>query len=320
MGRTIINVQYLRAIAALGVVMFHTTSLKGHAFLLGTAGVDLFFVVSGFIMWRVTERESAPGLFLWRRLVRIVPMYWLVTAALAVRTHPGAAELIQSLLFIPHYNATGQIWPVLVPGWTLSYEMFFYALFAVALLAPRAMQAWLLTGAIGLLCALHPLAGHAAVPRTFTDPIMLEFVAGIWIAKAPRPTVAVGASALVLALAALCMLQLFRIHSDPWRAALYGAPAALLLIGALGFEAKTPKVSALLLLGNASYSLYLVQGLLIGQLERAAHQTWITVIVTALGGVVIYKLIEEPMNRGIRWLSKRVGRGAAKPALSPASP
>ncbi len=78
--KTVISIQYLRALACIAVVVFHATEDLGGVFNIGQTGVDLFFVISGFIMWSITEhRETAPGNFLLRRVVRIVPLYWLIT-------------------------------------------------------------------------------------------------------------------------------------------------------------------------------------------------------------------------------------------------
>src|ERR1019366_2869669 len=140
-------IQYLRGIAALMVVWHHgvgqlATLETYFPFRFGTSGVDLFFVISGFIMVVTTAgRDVTPTEFIARRFVRVVPLYWVLTLALAATALVApslfrsvtltAVSLIQSLLFIPHFSPShaGMIWPVLVPGWTLNYEMFFYVVF-----------------------------------------------------------------------------------------------------------------------------------------------------------------------------------------------
>src|SRR5262245_21275262 len=138
--RSLLSIQILRAAAALGVVLAHIFPSA----VIGTAGVDLFFVISGFIMVyasdRLFERRDAPRIFFLRRLARIVPLYWAVTAVLvaypllagvdlaAVSLSPGV--ILGSFLFFPVPRPDGSLLPVHFLGWTLDYEMFFYVVFA----------------------------------------------------------------------------------------------------------------------------------------------------------------------------------------------
>ena len=119
------SIQYLRAIAALGVVIFHSLESSEHRFIVGQAGVDLFFIISGFIMASLMSGpEGKPGIFLGRRLLRIVPLYWIATFAALFVTwikpnffrsmDPSVSNTILSLFFVPHESATG-IAPVLTP-------------------------------------------------------------------------------------------------------------------------------------------------------------------------------------------------------------
>ena len=93
--KTLVSIQYLRAFAALGVVAFHT----GRATILGQAGVDVFFVISGFIMWMVTAEPVGPAQFLWHRVVRIVPLYWIATLIMAAHRSSSVSDTVNSLLF-----------------------------------------------------------------------------------------------------------------------------------------------------------------------------------------------------------------------------
>lgn len=195
------SVQGLRGIAALAVVASHAIGElieHGHvaasamplATALGEGGVRVFFVISGFIM-AATMRGSfgEPGAardFILKRLIRIVPLYWLVTlvyiaVVLAPKGMlPSAGEVAMSLAFLPYVGANGQYWPIYVPGWTLNYEMVFYALFAVALLWRQGL--WLVLVALGALAA----AG-LAYPGFYTSPIILYFAAGIVLARFKVP-------------------------------------------------------------------------------------------------------------------------------------
>ena len=205
----VLPIQYLRGIAALVVVWHHARGqLPGLSLLLpnefGAHGVDLFFVISGFIMvLTTTGKEATPWQFFKRRLVRVAPLYWLVTTALVTLTvlapnllntvKPTPGTTLMSLLFIPHLSIgnPGMVWPILVPGWTLNYEMFFYALFALSLFAPHPLV--LLLSILAALVAFGQASWAVADPilTTYTSPLLLEFAVGacigrLWIAAPPR--------------------------------------------------------------------------------------------------------------------------------------
>src|SRR5262249_43868408 len=120
------GIQYLRALAALGVVAFHAAERTGGAFVIGAAGVDIFFVVSGFIMMVIAERRPVtPKRFIRERFERIAPAYWIATAVMVIGGLAGlfpnltltVSHVLGSLFFVPHRSPNGgEIWPVLVQG------------------------------------------------------------------------------------------------------------------------------------------------------------------------------------------------------------
>ena len=145
---TILALQILRAVAAVAVVLVHAgidLSYFGHTNVTwttrGNAGVDLFFVVSGFVMVYIASpqfgKREAPVQFFVRRLIRIVPLYWLLTTGYIVAKSYPLAYIAASYLFIPAARPNGVLQPVILQGWTLTYEMFFYLLFAIAILLRR---------------------------------------------------------------------------------------------------------------------------------------------------------------------------------------
>lgn len=205
----VLPIQYLRGVAALMVVWHHARGqLPGLSLLLpngfGAHGVDLFFAISGFIMVLTTEgKATTPWQFFKRRVVRVVPLYWLVTFTLVAlilvapnlltTVKPTPDTTLMSLLFIPHLSAgnPGMAWPILVPGWTLNYEMFFYALFALSLFAPKSLL--LLLSMLSALVGFGWLLGPFEEPmlKTYTSPLLLEFAGGAilgraWIASPPN--------------------------------------------------------------------------------------------------------------------------------------
>src|ERR1700678_3437262 len=187
----LLSIQALRALAALAVVAYHALQWDRGGFEVGRAGVDVFFVISGFIMWHVTSgRNVAPGAFLWRRFTRVAPLYWLATlGVLGValvwpgflpEVRPGWRHLALSLAFIPHLDPRGLPFPTLPPGWTLDYEAVFYTIFAAALLGPRA---WRGRTVIGALLAVVAFGFLLADPFYYlgANPMLLQFAAGVGV-------------------------------------------------------------------------------------------------------------------------------------------
>jgi exopolysaccharide production protein ExoZ len=318
-----LSIQYLRGFAALGVVLYHASQRAGPTFGAGAAGVDVFFVISGFIMWTISARRATgPADFLLRRAGRIVPLYWTVTLLvvgldlLRPSTFPNMRldppQVIYSLLFLPHGNGMGVVPPVIVPGWTLNYEAFFYVVFAFTLLLPAGRRAWALTSVLGGLCLLGlflPRDRWAAVD-TYCNPLVLEFVAGAWLAKAAAAGRLGGALAAWAAIAAglliLAVVAVTRADVGVWaRLPYWGLPALLIVWGALSLEGagRVGGFPALKLLGDASYSIYLAHGLAVslvfklleGRGYAAAAEIALAVPFAVAAGLACYALVERPL-------------------------
>ncbi|OYU77534.1 MAG: acyltransferase [Alphaproteobacteria bacterium PA3] len=322
-NQPIVSIQYLRAAAAIAVVVFHQFQGWAHGiFDLGKYGVDLFFVISGFIMVAMTEtRETSPSDFLKDRIVRIVPLYWLATLVAFILLIFGAKMvggsssidvLVKSFFFIPAVNLDGGLWPILYLGWTLNYEMFFYVIFAGILLAPKQFRPFL----VGAILASLVASGFFLKPdhpilKFYTDPLLIEFAAGVFLGKlfgmslqtTSFRTQIVGTILLiaVLLLGALLFPRL-----------VFAALAVFFLSLFLILERKgaIPKIPLGLALGNASYSIYLFQefGFLLtyAVLAYVPKETF-SAKVTALGtgavatavaialGWLVYKMVELPL-------------------------
>ena len=279
---TIPTIQVLRAAAALAVfgahLMLELEKWSGvavpHQTVIGGAGVDLFFVISGFIMVHVSGdlfgRVGAGAQFMARRLIRIVPLYWLLCAPLALHAVVRYSDLTSadlsagliaaSFAFIPWPRPTGELEPLLRPGWTLNYEMFFYVLFALSL-AFRPRRAVMATSAALIACvAAAPLLD----PRSpyWPDSIVLEFIFGMAIATARREKITLSARAcLALIMAGVTGLAWSVIAgAEVPRVIWWGIPAALVVAGATlhPFELRSPAWQVPILLGDASYALYLI--------------------------------------------------------------
>jgi exopolysaccharide production protein ExoZ len=320
-----VSVQYLRAFAALAVVAHHTN----FAGKVGQAGVDVFFVISGFIMWMVTERERQAVDFLAHRLVRIWPLYAIATVAISVHLDAPALSVVKSLSFIP-YTTGAHVWPVLIQGWTLNYETFFYAVFTCVLLLERSKQlAALMAALAGLVAAGLIFRPTGALGVTYTSPLLLEFLAGILIGsmclggRLPRAWIG-----YCLIVASFCgfFASAFFEKAEAWRSIVWGLPAACLVLGCVSLEVggKIPKIRALALLGDASFSIYLFHSFMMISLLRlfqflpAPIAVAAILIVTSAVGVIVFVCVEKRVTRFLRPRVTRVFQMARQPTGGPA--
>ena len=345
--QTVIPIQALRALAALAVAACHYDQVRlmlssrgaevGPLFSL-SAGVDVFFVISGFIMVFSSERLFAARggsvEFLTRRLARIVPLYW-VTTGLAVWLmnrpidwHSG----LGSLLFIPHRDVSGAIVPLHGVGWTLNFEMFFYSLFAVAVVWRRTIAVPGLCVALAAIVVAGSWLQPGFVPFSYwSDPIILEFAAGMLIALAYRnnarlPTVL----RAVLIPAALFAMWSTPEHMPPsgYRFLVWGVPAAILVAAAALGSRETPArwiAAPVKLLGDASYALYLIHPLmgavvLLGWphgLNRYPIMAIVltTAVITQIIAIGVHVWLERPCTRAlVDFARRRPARSAIEPA------
>jgi exopolysaccharide production protein ExoZ len=286
----IYNIQGLRAFAALSVLYAHLASTSALSLRpnVGVFGVDLFFVISGFLIPYVADAHA--GLFALRRLIRIVPLYWTVTLFLfaVARTVPALfhsikptfGQLVGSLLFLPYPPLKGPF-PVVSFGWTLNYEMYFYAIFASALLAGKRFAPAIAATVIAVVFAVVRLLGDTAGAFAFFgNSIVFEFVFGILcfyglpaIKRLPSgPSILVATVALLaISVAALPLSEIATTASDGPRWALMGVPAWAVVLCALVLELKfgiSARNRGLLAAADSSYALYLTHVYVITALVR----------------------------------------------------
>jgi peptidoglycan/LPS O-acetylase OafA/YrhL len=282
---TFVGVQALRGLAALLVVLAHATQMGhnrfggGEELYFGQSGVDIFFPISGFVMVVTTHRHWGKAHiaadFLFRRLIRIVPLYWaatimkaLITIAFpALTAHPNldAWHVIASFLFIPAWDADRQPLPLLPVGWTLQFEMLFYVLFALAL-AVRVRPVIWLTAVLAVMSFLSPPSSFGAI-GALADPILLEFAAGMFIGWATVAGFTIPERSawctLTAAFVALATTQMLHGASIPVsRVLIWGVPGAVALISVIALERPLSKLLAgwPALIGDASYAIYLTHG------------------------------------------------------------
>jgi len=295
------SIQVLRAAAAIGVVLYHFT---GGRFAIGPAGVDLFFVISGFIMAKVSPGKTA-GQFLADRLWRIYPLYFLCLAAfvLLVFIDRNYCQDMASLTLWPVWGRYCESY--LTPAWTLSLELLFYAVVAATI----TRSAWLFT------ILLSTVAIRAAYPTPLTEfighPMILEFLMGFAIARLPLHR-RISLLALVVGLALGAALYPVDFYSGV-RVLACGIPAAAIVYAALSYEDLfARRIFALpVLLGDASYSIYLVH---FSVLALNFHSAFVGVYVAVFGGYFVYLAVEKPL---LNWRRNRAAIRIAPPLVVP---
>jgi exopolysaccharide production protein ExoZ len=337
--RHLSNIQILRGVAALMVLIYHIgnelgehgLAESGPLFWTGSAGVDIFFVISGFIMVHSSAaafaKPGAPGLFLARRVVRLVPLYWFITtiSVLAKVWAAGGAGLpgrtwrwfaaSYAFLFYPH---EGRDFPLYTQGWTLNFEMFFYFCFAAALLLRRAAALWAMSVGLTALAILGLIVALPWPVDRWANTNIIEFVLGMALAEAhrrdfrlPLPT------AIALAAGGFVVFYLSVASVDAWlpyRGFVWGPPALAVAAASTLYRPRRrqgPIRTALEKLGDASYSLYLVHyAFFVGLGRVLEHFVKITEIppllyCTALfaGAIglafITYGFLEQPATRGL---------------------
>ena len=351
MGQRFDEIQVLRFVAATGVVVAHavdlTTARLGLETVLaggtledfGAAGVDLFFVISGFIIATTTRGQTglrAAGDFLRRRFIRVALIYWLLSLPILIGMARGgtltADVAAASFLFWP-FSGLEMTFPALGAGWTLCFEMLFYAGFGLAM-AGGGRAGWaLVVGAVAGVVA--GLVVATPVLRFVGSPLVLEFLIGVGIARWGRGLPRAAALAAVgLGLVGFGLSLGFGYGEIDGEAALnqplvglarvviWGLPAGLVVLG-LAARARTegepgPVRRGLIFMGDASYAVYLVHVLVIRVLGRVFEAgavlpgdavVVLTIGVSLAAGAAVHVGVERPL---LRWLSFR-GRVATRP-------
>jgi exopolysaccharide production protein ExoZ len=277
----LVYIQILRFLAALAVVAFHALGSppKGYeipestltfALSYGGRGVDLFFVISGFVIFYATHSSKlTPAEFLRRRVERIAPLYFFVTFTVTILaiTLPATfctpdwytpRHIIKSLAFIAFTDGD---MPVVYVGWSLEYEMYFYL--ATALLMALTRNVWrnivMIFSAAAIVGQIPGVATALGNYAFFADPMILEFVLGVIVGS----VFVNGRIGWPMPVAAACAIAAVLVTDPTSRVILSGMPAACLVAAAAWASRKRIDPSwlerALARLGDASYSIYLAQ-------------------------------------------------------------
>jgi exopolysaccharide production protein ExoZ len=354
-GARLDSIQLLRAAAAIGVVFTHAITRIGVTFpqgdgasvfagprgqlTVGDAGVDLFFVISGLIMLHVHQndftRSGAPLRFMARRVLRIVPIYWLLTAVAVLflifapglfTTHYKSIDIpwiVGSFFFLPIAPPGGTMNPVVGVGWTLNYEMFFYGVFAIALFLPRRRGLQLIFLSLGALVVAGTVVPSSGPVFGFlTNWLLLDFLSGLaiaaWNLSERKLPVLIVLAAMLIGIGGLAVTIFVPPPEEgPLRFVGWGIPAALVVFAMRNVVISDGAFARFAtVLGDASYSIYLFQFFTLPAWARimrfAGAQAvpfdlnviLLTVLVTATG-FAGWLLVERPVGRLARsWLGK----------------
>ncbi len=311
-------IQVLRFFAAFSVMMVHLPIIG-----FGIWGVDIFFVISGFIMMYVTENNQKN--FLIKRIIRIVPLYWILTLGvfsiaifypdLLNNTTANFEHLIKSLFFIPFDKNGSGHFPILFLGWTLNFEIIFYILFSISLIFSKKNKLILSSVFIVLFLLFNSfLSDKYFISASYFDFIFFEFIFGmaafvIW--KKFKDKIPLNLFNHLIFLLFLFLTTFILNYFYTIRSISYGVPAFILLIYFLFFlnDKRFPKI--FVTLGDASYCIYLLHPYIVQSFykifEIGKHGliiesffTMIIAILVCLISILIYKLIELPINISLR--------------------
>lgn len=280
MRGTITNIQALRALAAILVVVYHIRSI-----FVGRFGVTIFFVISGFIVCYISQKRVDN--FFAHRLIRIVPLYWvatlgiffisLIAPSLLNTGDTSVLHLAKSLSFIPYLRPNGKVEPLLFLGWTLNYEMFFYVVFAGCLAIFKA-RAPIASAMVLILIVAVTYGIQPGLPWSFWgDWRLLGFVCGIgaffvWrdhialLNKAPKSCLY-----LLSILSLVSMAYVTRFEIGPKELLVCLPASTIAFLCAIGLEGRMCVPDFVLAIGNASYSLYLLHPYVIRGIEKAYY-------------------------------------------------
>ena len=309
-------IQVIRLYAALCVMIYHS-GLVGEN---GYFAVEIFNIISGFIMVYSTERENSKEFFLRKRLIRIVPLYWIlsivmyifivVDPGLSIMSEAKPVYLVKSLLFLPFVNGKGYNAPILSLGWTLNYEMMFYVIFFIAIHLNHKLRAlWasiIITGFVFLGRILH-FNGNIYW-NYYTDIYMLEFVLGIlsfyvirWARMKMKWKYRNVLYGCLIAVSVIWMSCNVGVTCGFHRCFQLGIPAAIFFTGSVLCCERRKFPVALVKLGDVSFSIYLLEYFSTAFFKTITGQWtfvskiaifFIIMVVTLIASMISYELIE----------------------------
>jgi len=360
MSQKINSLQLLRAVAVSLVIFTHANHYIVpnvassspvdsfyHLKTFGPIGVDLFFAISGFIMTIIYPAYHKPGgwkTFFMKRIIRIIPLYYLLSCVDAFVTfylHHQPVEwlvVIKTIIFFPIFDSPVFLGPLISVGWSLSYEIYFYALIGLALLIKKNVIEKLL----GILVVLSTIGifwnPDNTLLRFLTSPMLLEFGFGmlcgmlysrfnqsnIEISKKQVISITLTFVGAALMISTIFFDLSFDIYNQNviannnvaalYKTIIWGLPSAMFLLGVILMEKSFSLnvAAALILVGDASYSAYLTHGMVYPVVAKISQKLSIAPIpylivavpVCVIASIVFYKLVEKPLVVGVDKLLK----------------
>ena len=351
-SKKIINsIQFLRGFAALAVVVHHTggyvkryfepTLLFEDKFSIGFAGVDLFFVISGFIIHFTSKNylnnPSKLKEYLKKRFIRVYPIYWIITTILFISSwliveildknifsigYPNTLiAYIQTYLLLPLHFAINPV------TWTLSYELFFYLCFAILIISKRLWIIPALILAVSFYNIFIDVPEVVEVKLNYFNFIFsgynFEFMFGFLIYPLHEKIKLSNIISVILLIISISIIALFGYDIGDYdsykRVLTFGLPSGLTLLSLLNLENNNaisfPKIT--LTLGDASYALYLIHFpmmLLMNKIPQilgynfsAIQEVWYSyfiIISMVISSIYVHKWIEMPVAKKLNSLLK----------------
>lgn len=318
------SLQALRAIAAISVIYYHISATPKF----GAFGVDMFFVLSGFVMAMVVASNQSARIFAIHRIARIIPLYWVLTSCIFIlaiikpellaATTANFGNYLKSLFFIPYFREDGEFYPLLLVGWSLNYEMFFYLCIWIAMSISKRYYLLLTFALMGFAyVVLGKVIDHHVLNYFFRSPLLLEFVFGMLTFFLYRHVASIKVNAfylLIIALLNYIFMAYTEVHnSNLNRIFMWGVPAVILLMSFIYLEESIfvqykTKLSVLLNIGDASYAIYLSHLYIVLGIKRVvSHHVdainiysplgiLITVVMSLIFGHLIYIFCDKPLS------------------------
>lgn len=338
MRQKIQSIQNLRGFAALLVLIHHifmdTRQYGENSFLInnfyaleyfGNIGVDIFFVISGFIMVLVHGNDflkpHAVRIFLIKRIIRVVPLYWILSmvSAFLLFFFPhlfGAGKMLElhhavsSFFFIPSRNTAGDVIPILSVGWTLNFEMYFYMVFSLFLFFPKRVFIPGITLFFIASISLHVLNPTNTYLVMITNPLLIEFLLGVYIGALYLNRRLIKPSYTLIIMCGMLFFSNIFLHPPiEARMIYFGIPSALLLYVLISYENYKGDPlcgNKFSYMGTISYSLYLSH-IFVYKFVIKAHlllfgakaidiMILFAILASIIGAILVYNFIEKPIT------------------------
>ena len=317
------SLQILRALAAISVVYYHAAPQPRF----GSFGVDIFFVISGFVMGMLVINLQSSGAFIIKRLARIVPMYWTMTTIVLIltlikpdilnSTQFNIINYLKSLFFIPYFKNNGLLQPMLGVGWTLNYEMFFYVVIWLSFSISRKFCIYLTSAIIIFIYIIFGnWISNELLNSFFGNSQIFEFILGLIAFSAynrelVHKTMVILNLFIILAIY-FCMayIEIHGIHYE--RIFLYGLFSFVIVLLATSSEKQGLKIdylpaNFLTTIGDASYSIYLTHTFVIDSVERIFFKNYTQfytpmfaliffyMLPSLIVGYILYLTLDKPL-------------------------